>query len=187
MTWSVGNPSSKKSPILKNPAGTSRPSASASSAHTQATPTPSSPSTKAPPDPPGTPARKLLEEQAERLENMAGACFLYSAMDGLFGAAFDKYAYRIFLDTMVARMAPADPIERMLVEQLVLAHHVFGRVTAKAANSSQPEVGQVYHAAAARLMAEFRMSALALKSYRGDCDPERHCRSGTRAEDRRRS
>jgi hypothetical protein len=116
---------------------------------------------------PGTPARLLLEAQAERLENMSSAFFLCSMMDGIFDGAFDKYTYRVYLDNLLAKMAPADPIERLLSEQLILAHHAIGRLHVKAANAQQPDVGQLYSAAAARLLGEFRLTALALKTYRG--------------------
>jgi hypothetical protein len=61
---------------------------------------------------------------------------------------------------------PRDPLERLLVEQLVLLHHAAGRLVVKAASANTPEASSLLHAAAARLFAEYRKGLLALKDYR---------------------
>src|SRR5262249_42206623 len=65
---------------------------------------------------------------------------------------------------------PSDPLERMVIEQLALAHHCIGRLHVKSASSKTMHEATAYIAAAARLMTEYRRSALALKTYR---DPAR--------------
>jgi hypothetical protein len=55
----------------------------------------------------------------------------------------------------------------MLIEQMALAHLNVGQLHFKASTSGSIECAGVYLAAGARLMAEFRRSALALKEYRG--------------------
>jgi hypothetical protein len=54
----------------------------------------------------------------------------------------------------------------MLLEQLALAHFSMGLLSCKTANAGKVEAVGVYASAAARLMAEFRRSALALQAYR---------------------
>lgn len=54
----------------------------------------------------------------------------------------------------------------MLVEQIALAHHNIGRLHVQAARAETIQQANAYNSAAARLLAEFRRSVLALKSYR---------------------
>jgi hypothetical protein len=74
---------------------------------------------------------------------------------------YDRYV----TDLLQEAGNPSDPVERMLVEQLVLAHHKIGSLHAEAAGA-KGTAAALCNAAAARLMAEFRKSALALKTYR---------------------
>jgi hypothetical protein len=70
------------------------------------------------------------------------------------------------LRTLEAAGSPSDPIERMLIEQICLAHHNIGRLHVKAATADNPEEARVSLGAAALLTGEFRRCVLALKSYR---------------------
>jgi hypothetical protein len=67
---------------------------------------------------------------------------------------------------MVEAGEPKDPIERLLIEQIGLAHHNIGRLYIQASSADTLEQAKVYNAAATRLLAEFRRAALALKKYR---------------------
>jgi hypothetical protein len=79
----------------------------------------------------------------------------------------DTAAYQIYRDRLLADCgSPSDPIEVMIIEQLALAHINTGLLHCRAANSGSVEGASVYLGAAARLMAEFRRSALALQAYR---------------------
>jgi hypothetical protein len=81
---------------------------------------------------------------------------------------FDTAAYKVYLEqTLAAAGNPADPIERMLVEQLCLAHFRIAALHASAGQAQALEGVKVYSAAAARLWGEFRRTALALHVYRG--------------------
>jgi hypothetical protein len=115
---------------------------------------------------PGPPPREVLEAEADRLASMAGGAFLYATLEPFFRGALDKFSYAAFLQRLVARMGPSDPLEAMLVEQLALAHHAMGRAHARASAADDPEAAKVYYSAAARLQGEYRLSLLALKSYR---------------------
>lgn len=90
---------------------------------------------------------------------------------------FDVKGYRAFLDRIFAEAgSPTDPVEVMLLEQLVLAHLRAAQLQAHAGMAEGLEAVRLYNAAAARLLAEFRKTALALKSYRES--PARRDRTG---------
>jgi hypothetical protein len=59
----------------------------------------------------------------------------------------------------------------MLIEQLMVAHHNVGRLHMQAAAARDLEEARICNAAAVRLMAEFRRSALALRTYRAPAGP----------------
>jgi hypothetical protein len=80
---------------------------------------------------------------------------------------FDAAGYRAFLDRIRQDAgSPTDPVEVMLLEQLVLAHLRAAQLQAHAGQAEGLEAARLYNAAAARLMAEVRQTALALKAYR---------------------
>ena len=101
-----------------------------------------------------------------RLRDCGAALVLRAAMGDQYGRDVGADAYALFLNGQVRGLAPADPVERMMAEQLVLAHHSMGKAVVTAATAQHMEVARAFHGAAARLMAEFRLTALALKSYR---------------------
>ena len=59
-----------------------------------------------------------------------------------------------------------DPIERMLIEQMVLAHHRLARLQVRAHGATNTELIKVLNAAAVRLMGEIRRFALSIRQYR---------------------
>jgi hypothetical protein len=61
---------------------------------------------------------------------------------------------------------PTDPIERLLLEQLALAHHRAAALHVQAAQAREPEAIKALNGAAVRLVGELRRLALALKVYR---------------------
>jgi len=74
---------------------------------------------------------------------------------------------RVLLDRLVANAgSPADSIEVMLLEQLTMAHYRAAQLQSQAAEAKSLEAVQVYNTAAARLLAEFRKTTLALQTYR---------------------
>jgi hypothetical protein len=117
-------------------------------------------------EPPGRPALSV-EQRAANLPRLAPATYLYGAATGLLGPAFEIPVFEVYLAGYLRDAGdPGDPVERMLLEQLAWAHHVLGRLHVQAASRDNIEEVTALHAAAARLMGEFRRSALALKSYR---------------------
>ena len=59
-----------------------------------------------------------------------------------------------------------DPIERMLIEQMVIAHHRLAQLQVKAHEATNTEFIKVLNAAAVRLMGEIRRFALSIRQYR---------------------
>ena len=80
---------------------------------------------------------------------------------------FDAAAYRVYLAGVMRDLGdPADPVERVLVEQLVLAHFRVAQLHAAAGNAAGLEATKLLNGAAARLCGEVRRTALGLKAYR---------------------
>ena len=69
-------------------------------------------------------------------------------------------------DVLKAAGAPSDPMEKMLIEQITLAHHRILTLHADAAQAEAPELIEVLNTAASKLTAEFRRLCLSLKEYR---------------------
>lgn len=61
---------------------------------------------------------------------------------------------------------PTDPVEIMMLEQLTVCHFRAAVLHGDAQEAKGVELVSMYNAAAARLTAEFRKTALALKQYR---------------------
>jgi hypothetical protein len=114
----------------------------------------------------GPPEVSATQQNAGRLRDAAASLFCYATMVPAF-QGIDAAAYQIYRDRLVADCGgPTDPIEIMIIEQLSLAHFSLGLLSCKAANAGKPEAVGIYAGAAARLMGEFRRSALALQGYR---------------------
>jgi hypothetical protein len=80
----------------------------------------------------------------------------------------DVEAWKRYVDSFVEELGvtkAAGPVARMMAEQLLLAHHAVGRLHVRAATRTAPAEVAAYHAAVARLMTEFRRTALALRAY----------------------
>ena len=85
-----------------------------------------------------------------------------------YDSLFDARGYRAFLDALMADGGrPADPVEKMMLEQLALAHFRVGQLHAAAGGGQGAEAQKLLNGAAARMLGEFRRTALALAAYRG--------------------
>ena len=106
------------------------------------------------------------EQHAGHLRQTVPSIFMFASLSQAF-KIIDQRAYKIYRDDLLADCGnPTDPIEVMIIEQLALAHFGVGLLSCKAANAGKVEAVGVYSGAAARLMGEFRRSALALQAYR---------------------
>lgn len=121
--------------------------------------------TNAPP-----PDMRTPQQKADHLRDDAAGVFLYGVYGGagkLSGTPYDIPTFRAYVEDFVRSAgAPGDPIERLLLEQLALAHHTVGALHFRAGSSKCVDETCACLGAAARLMAEFRRTTLALQSYR---------------------
>lgn len=77
--------------------------------------------------------------------------------------------YRLYLDGLLRDAGgPTDPVVVMLLEQMAMCHLRSMQLQGQAGEAQGLEAIQLYNAAAARLTAEFRKTALALNEYRGN-------------------
>ena len=67
---------------------------------------------------------------------------------------------------MAEATSSKDPIERMLVEQMILLHYRLATLQVEAAEVRGSELVKAYNGALARLLGEFRRLTLALRMYR---------------------
>lgn len=113
-----------------------------------------------------TPLPDQSARHAEHLHSTAGAIYAYAGIDRVFQGidipAVNLYFHRVLQDLG----NPTDPIERVLIEQILMAHHNVGRLYAKAAHANHLEAERVYLGAAALLAGELRRTALAFRSYK---------------------
>ena len=72
-----------------------------------------------------------------------------------------------YRDELLREMGnPTDPLERMLIEQLALAHVMTMQLHVNAALAKTPDGTGIYTTAATRLMGEMRRMILAVREYR---------------------
>lgn len=120
--------------------------------------------------PPGLDAAKHAAAQraAYQAEVMRECLFPTLMADALgYDNIFDSRAYKVYLQRLLDDAGnPADPVERMMLEQLALAHYRIGQLQVNAGQSKGTEATKIYNAAASRLLGEFRRTALALRAYR---------------------
>ena len=115
-----------------------------------------------PPQPPLPP-----EQQAAILRDGAAAAYLYGATAAVLGRGVSVPGCQLYLRDFVreARDSLA-PVEAILLEELATTHHLIGQLQVRAGAAGAPREAQAYLAAAARLMAEVRRTALALQAFR---------------------
>ena len=80
--------------------------------------------------------------------------------------------FKLYRDQLLkASGDPSDPLEAMMLEQIMIAHHRVLCLHAEAAQAETPELIEVLNSAASRLTAEFRRLCLAVREYRARADP----------------
>jgi hypothetical protein len=85
---------------------------------------------------------------------------------------FDSSAYRVYLAGVMRDLGdPKDPIERMLIEQLCLAHFRVAQLHGAAGHANGLEGMKLLNTVAARMLGEMRRTALSLKAYRTTAVP----------------
>ena len=115
-------------------------------------------------------AAQRAAHQADGLRTCVIPAMMASAFPAL--AKFSAAAFKVHLEQTLADLGnPTDPVERMLIEQLVLAHFRVAQLHVDAGYCKGAEGMKLYTAATARLLGEFRRTALALRAY-GTTTPE---------------
>ena len=138
------------------------------------------------PPPPPPPPVLTTEQQAGALHTFAPGAYLYGVTGAVLGPSMKVPGCQVYLDELTREAASGtDPIETMLVQQLVWAYHAVGVLHIQAGSSKRAAEVTAYHAAVARLMAEFRRSSLALKAYRQGPPRPRAAANGTVASERK--
>ncbi|MHB9048664.1 MAG: hypothetical protein ACYC35_22335 [Pirellulales bacterium] len=113
-----------------------------------------------------------LDQQAGVVDEICGAGVLMTCLPKTLGGFITAAAYQRYRSNFLAKAAqPGDPLESMLAEQLLWAHHTIGQLHTKAASAQTAEEAGIYHSASARVMAEFRRTTLALREYRSPAVP----------------
>ncbi len=127
-------------------------------------------SASAPAPAPGAPAQqeRVFATQAELdaakiAELFWPTALLLSLQDSGTSKAGVILAYERF---RAAAGSPADPVERILLEELWLAHYQIADLHILASKGANAEITKIYSAAAVRLMGEVRRTALAIRAYR---------------------
>jgi hypothetical protein len=106
------------------------------------------------------------QQQAARLRDMTYVADAFVTQESL-PSGGDVPDFQVNLRDLLrdVRSLP-DPIERMLVQLLVLTHHAIARLHARAGSSQRPEEVVADLEAAAQLTDEFGRMALTLKRHR---------------------
>jgi hypothetical protein len=111
-------------------------------------------------------AEQKAAREAEALRTVVMPSLMATALK--LDAYIGVKGYKIYLEQVLKDCGdPADPIERMLIEQAALAHFRIAQLHADAAHAKSPEVMKLYSTATTRLLGEFRRLALGLRDYRG--------------------
>lgn len=114
-------------------------------------------------------AKHAAAQQAAQRADAISKGFLPSCMAAACGlnGTFSPESFRGFVDQFLRDAGdPQDPIERVLVRQLVFADLRLSSLHAEAAEAKSAEVAKIYTAAAARLLAEIRRVAITIRDYR---------------------
>ena len=79
------------------------------------------------------------------------------------------HAFPVYRKRMLAEAGdPSDPIERMLMEQLALAHFSIGKLRIRrSCVVNTPKMALTYSGSATRLLGKFRRCTLATEDFRG--------------------
>lgn len=128
-----------------------------------------SPEEKSATEPAGSPPQTDdgLQRQVQIVEKALPAVHMATIAGKSLKQEVSVLGYLEYLSRLLAASGnPADPIERMMCEQLAFAHCRIGQLHANAACATSAQLEVAYTLAAAKLMAESRKTSLALKEYR---------------------
>jgi hypothetical protein len=115
----------------------------------------------------------VIPEQPDRdpdertLTEAAGPIYLFASSQQTLKTSCQPEGFLSYRERFLGGCGnPGDPVEVLLIENLMLAYHNIGRLLVLSADTRESEAICAYTAAAARLMAELRRGALTLQDYR---------------------
>lgn len=151
-------------PRKATPEGTGK----APEVHGQEAPAAPGGATGHPPPGLGDARHAAAQRAAQQAQIMSENLFPAMMADALgYEGTFESRAYKVYLARLLEDAGnPADPIERMMLQQLGLAHFRLGQLHAAAGHSKTLEAVKIYNSVTARLWGEFRRTALALRLYK---------------------
>jgi hypothetical protein len=110
---------------------------------------------------------------ASVLHRTTMSAYLRGTLDRWMREAFSSRSVILYLmDYKEQAGNPTDPIEIMLLEQLMIAHHAVGRLQMQVAHAATAEEAGTYTVAVTRLLGELRRMALAIRDYRNTMAPK---------------
>ena len=133
---------------------------------TSPTPVVESSTAKTPPAPVPQPepvAAVSDEQMAWRLENGGAAAYVKSAVTAGLGEVGDINVVHQYVTNMSKKCDVDDPLQRMLLEQILIGYHRLGALHESSSRSRTPEAAVAYNGAAVKLLAELRKSMLTLR------------------------
>lgn len=110
-------------------------------------------------------AQARAERQADIIQDAAFPASMAAAIP--LSKEVGASGFKIYLDRLLKDAGnPTDPIERMMIEQLAMAHHRIAQLHVQTETADTVEGKKAYAAAAVRLTGEFRRLSLAIRQYR---------------------
>jgi len=110
-------------------------------------------------------AQAKAESEADIIEHAVFAASMASSVavgNGVTASGFKRY-----LDRLLEQSGnPTDPIERMMIQQVALAHFRIAQLHARADKAKTVDAAKQYTAVAIRLTGELRRMGLAIQRYR---------------------
>ena len=124
-----------------------------------------------------TPSKALcisdFQQGAEVVKDATAMGVLSIVAAKMFKDSIPASSYQLYRNDLLHNSGkPTDPIEVMLIEQLMWAHHAIGNLHVLTASATTAEETNTYSACTTNLMGEFRRTSLALKEYRGPTIPQ---------------
>ena len=112
--------------------------------------------------------QKALDQAWTAREMLFSACF--SSVVG--AETVEAPGAKVYVNSFIRDAGePTDPVELILLQQLLMAHHRVAQLHARAEGVTAPEAVKVLNAAASRLLGEVRRLALAIRQYRAPVSP----------------
>jgi hypothetical protein len=131
----------------------------------------------APEAPATSPVAETREQKITRLKDeamIARDLLIPGALSAILGSKLVSHlGVKIYVNTFYRdNGCPTDPVEIMMLEQLLLAHHRLAQLHVRATEVTSPDLLKIINTAVTDLMGEFRRLSLAIRIYRKPPSPK---------------